>query len=575
VFIPLYLCSDRKHYHEKGKLLPTLWKLAAPTYLRGAFWELIFVASRITLPLSLRELLIIVEQSEPGESIFRQSILYAVTLVAAGVIGAIAQNRSVYLSTKSGITIRAALSSVIYEHALTLSPTGRKGLTTGEVTNLVAVDTQKLYDVCLEGQNAWSCPVLIILVTLLLWKFVGPALVLGVVTLILFVPVVKTIVSTMLRIRKERAKLTDTRVNLLTAMLQGIRVTKLNHYEKMVEESVGSVRNQEMKLLRKELRMWGLVLTTAVSSPLLSFFAAVTCYVLVDEENILHPSDAFSALLLFSILRFPINMTARLVGKAAQAIESLQRVSHFLARETREPGPPESKEWEESKPVLKIENGSFLVDASDPILQENRHSSSDSSISASNDDDDDNNNNNDDDEVVEMPKPPAFALREIALAVEKGQLVAVVGRVGAGKTMLLRALLGEIPATESALVEINGKVSYAPQEPFILNTSLRENILFGSAYDKKRYELSLDACCLRQDVQRLGDAGDLTQIGERGVTLSGGTWLVHAGILRYTLAPYRILITLCEPTALLCFKQDKNKGWYLLVLFTQTLTLRF
>ena len=69
---------------------------------------------------------------------------------------------------------------------------------------------------------------------------------------------------------------------------------------------------------------------------------------------------------------------------------------------------------------------------------------------------------------------------------------------------------------------MNGKVAYVPQTPFILNSTLRENIIFGLPFNRKLYDRVIHACCLRKDIEQLGDAKDLTEIGERGVTLSGG-----------------------------------------------------
>ena len=65
-------------------------------------------------------------------------------------------------------------------------------------------------------------------------------------------------------------------------------------------------------------------------------------------------------------------------------------------------------------------------------------------------------------------------------------------------------------------------MSYVSQTPFIMNATVRDNVLFGLAYDPDWYHQVLDACCLRQDLKQIGAAGDLTEIGERGVTLSGG-----------------------------------------------------
>ena len=480
-----------------------------PLFIPAGFYELIYVTCRISMPLCLRRLLQALEEN-PNSAIIQEGLPFAVLISVASLFGAIAQNRTTFLSTQSGILLRASLTSAIYEHALKLSPTGREGITAGEITNLVAVDTQKLFDVMIEAQNLWSCPVLIIVVSSLLWIIMGPELIIGVVLLILFLPIVQFFVSRMLRLRKERSKLTDVRINILTAMLQGIRVTKLNHYETKVEEHVMSVRNQEMKLLRQELYMWGWVITSAVCSPLLASTVAFSFYALVDEKNIITPSDAFSALLLFAILRFPINMAARLVGKLAQALEGLRRIEQFLNRETRpdmsEKHPNDFKRPEDGT-VVNLKDGSFYIRPDDIGLS--RHASSDSSVGSNN--------------SLEEKKSdePVFNVKNVTLALKREEVIAIVGKVGSGKTTLLRALLGEVPAVPGTELWVADTLSYAPQIPFILNRSLRENILFGSEYDESHYERVLDACCLRDDVRKLGPAGDLTQIGERGVTLSG------------------------------------------------------
>lgn len=480
------------------------------------------MVARVSLPISLRQLLIALQEN-PGQAVVRQGLPYAITLSAAALLAALSQNRNVFLSTKSGIALRAALTSAIYDRALRLTPEGRAGLSAGEVTNLVAVDTQKLYEVMLEGHNIWSCPLIIIVVTVLLWVIMGPELTVGVLFLILCVPLVQFFVAKMLRIRKARSALTDKRVSILSSMLQGIHVTKVNHYESKVEALVGSVRDAEMYLLRKELQMWGWVLAVAVVSPLIATGMSFAFFVLVND-NVITAADAFSALLLFSILRFPINLTARLVGKAAQASEAARRIESFLKRDVR---PDEdAKDFTEaldgSKHVVltlrdgnftvKPDDDAFIVVPSEDILPETMEATEEPL----------------DTEIPDRKSliSSGFTIRNINLQVEESQVIAIIGQVGSGKTLLLRALLGELNSRSTTELDIKGRLSYAAQQPFILNASFRENILFGSDFNEERYERAVDACCLRPDVQRLGPAGDLTEIGERGVTLSGGVYCV-------------------------------------------------
>lgn len=93
--------------------------------------------------------------------------------------------------------------------------------------------------------------------------------------------------------------------------------------------------------------------------------------------------------------------------------------------------------------------------------------------------------------------------------------------VGCGKSTLCSAILNEAVLGEKAHVTLNGRVAYASQTAWILNKTLRENILFDQPYNEERYNAVIDSCCLRPDLDLLED-GDLTEIGERGINLSGG-----------------------------------------------------
>lgn len=105
-------------------------------------------------------------------------------------------------------------------------------------------------------------------------------------------------------------------------------------------------------------------------------------------------------------------------------------------------------------------------------------------------------------------------LHDIDFELHHGRLLCVIGQVGCGKTSLMHAIMGEVDKV-SGSVSVNGKLAYAAQGPFVMNMTLRDNILFGSEYDAEKYRKVLDACALTSDLDQL-PAGDMTQIGERG-----------------------------------------------------------
>ncbi|OMH86347.1 Multidrug resistance-associated protein 1, partial [Zancudomyces culisetae] len=111
-------------------------------------------------------------------------------------------------------------------------------------------------------------------------------------------------------------------------------------------------------------------------------------------------------------------------------------------------------------------------------------------------------------------------LSDINFVCNKGQLVSVVGRVGSGKSSLVSAMLGDMKKL-SGKVTVRGRVAYVPQQPWIINATLRENILFGHKYDEDFYRKVVKTCELEKDIEML-KGGDMAEIGENGINLSGG-----------------------------------------------------
>ncbi|KAJ1672341.1 Canalicular multispecific organic anion transporter 2 [Coemansia sp. RSA 25] len=113
-----------------------------------------------------------------------------------------------------------------------------------------------------------------------------------------------------------------------------------------------------------------------------------------------------------------------------------------------------------------------------------------------------------------------FSLRSTALEIKQGEFVAIVGKVGCGKSSIASALCGEMPLIKGEAC-IFGSIGYVSQKPWIMNATFRENVLLGSEYEEVRYNQIIEACALTEDLQQL-PAGDMSEIGHAGVNLSGG-----------------------------------------------------
>ena len=294
----------------------------------------------------------------------------------------------------------------------------------------------------------------------------------------------------------------------------------MNNYEEKYKQRIEETRKEEHGLLEAELAFWATSLVTTVVSPMFAAAGTFATYVLVNEDNVLTAAQTFTVLLLFIALRFPISYFGRLMGRVAQAMEASRRIEAFMNRPVRDAesdkgtmitgdDTPDACE----AAVLSVENASFRVGAT---LE-------DSSMLK---------------EPGDNERSPAllnstldFEASGVDITLKRGETLALVGPVGSGKSTIINGILGEIPALSGTNISMNGRVSYVSQTPFILNATLRDNILFGLDFDSEWYEKVLDACCLRQDLRQLGAAGDLTEIGERGVTLSGGKWVAEFHII--------------------------------------------
>jgi ABC-type multidrug transport system fused ATPase/permease subunit len=229
-----YLTEQFRRFHHESSstsgsskrskqrhLLYTLWRLAAPTFVPAGCCQLLTVCLQVALPLLVRELLLVLE-NHPGEKVVEDGLPYVLAVFFCIFLNAFGDHRHRHLALQSGIVMRAATASILYEHVLQLTPSGRTGLTSGEVTNLIATDTQKLFEVSQEAHYIWALPLSIVLVTICLILILGPTTLIGIAMLILFVPLVERITTRMFHIRQKRVEETDKRIEIVNAMLQGV-----------------------------------------------------------------------------------------------------------------------------------------------------------------------------------------------------------------------------------------------------------------------------------------------------------------------------------------------------------------
>lgn len=337
----------------------------------------------------------------------------------------------------------------------------------------------------------------------------------------------------------------DGRVDLNSEVLGAMKVVKLQAWEKPFIERIMDLRENELKHLLKYIvaQCASIMLWSAV--PLTVSLSTFAAYVL--SGNDLDVATALTSVALFDILRFPLFMLPQIINRIVEAGVSLDRVKSFLLCEEYKPiGPGDLQEngnvrmttltavYESLKPQLTEDlNGSAknkkeskeLADKDWELsLLKSQLEEAEMKIkhlTAKADKDQQTTQDAlEDQEVVGSLSNNMLCLKRINFQCKPGELVAVIGGVGSGKSSLLNGILGEVRQL-SGKTEVKGKLAFFSQNPFILNATVKANILFSHAndpVDEAKYRRAIECCALKHDLEML-PAGDQTEIGEKGITL--------------------------------------------------------
>jgi ABC-type multidrug transport system fused ATPase/permease subunit len=386
------------------------------------------------------------------------------------------------MSFVTGMRIKGGLSSTIYRKSLRLSNEGRATKTTGDIVNYMAVDAQRLQDLTQFLQQAWSAPFQIIICMVSLYNLVGWSMMAGIVVMLVMMPAQGWVARIMKNLQKDQMKNKDARSRLINEIITNMKSIKLYAWGAAFMNKLNYVRNeQELKNLRRIGATQAFANFTWNTAPFFVSCSTFTVFVLTQDRP-LTTDIIFPALALFNLLTFPLAVLPMVITSIVEASVAIGRLTDFLTAEELQPesviiGPAPQQMGEET---ILIRDGTFSW---------NRHESKE-------------------------------VLKDIDFTAYKGELSCVVGRVGSGKSSFLQSILGDLWKIKGS-AEVRGTVAYASQQTWILNATVKENIVFGYKYDSEFYEKTIKACALLDDFAQLPD-GDETVVGERGISLSGG-----------------------------------------------------
>jgi len=349
--------------------------------------------------------------------------------------------------------------------------------------NLMSNDCDRLFDGCrILMHPFWGMFHVILLSLLLIWQLGALAMV-GVLG-IAVMPICSELVKKMVvKYKRKVLKWTDQRVKLTTEILQGILLVKMYAWETPFVKRLEKLRRKELSNLKNVLIYKMFAVNLPIQWPWVCIYVTVVCYLKVHEEGI-DLATIFVSISIINYLRSPFMFVSKGLYSIGELNVALKRLDTFF----NQPETPNLRAldmYEYSSPIHQ--KGTVQV-------QGNFYRQSDNSTDC---------------------------LTNINIVVQPGELIAVVGQVGSGKSTMFHAILGELYPRRKSFVRIGGQIGYIGQSAWIQNATVRDNIIMNQTYEQKKYRRTIRLCALEPDLKNFPDH-DLTEVGERGITISGG-----------------------------------------------------
>nr|XP_056705401.1 ATP-binding cassette sub-family C member 5 isoform X2 [Euleptes europaea] len=483
----------------------------------------------------------LLEYTQQEESNLQYSLLLVFGLLMTEIVRSWSLALTWALNYRTGVRLRGAILTMAFKKILRLKNIKEKSL--GELINVCSNDGQRMFEAAAVGSLLAGGPIVAILGMIYNVMILGPTGFLGSAVFILFYPAMMFASRFTAYFRRKCVSATDERVQKMNEVLNYIKFIKMYAWVKAFSQNVQKIREEERKILERAGYFQSI--TVGVAPIVVVIASVVTFSVHMSLGYDLTAAQAFTVVTVFNSMTFALKVTPFSVKSLSEASVAVDRFkSLFLMEEVhmvkKKPASPltaiEVKNatlaWETShasvqgspkmtpkmkkdktakgkkgkakaqqregqQAMLAEQKGHLLVDSDDPPSPEEENKP----VHLTN---------------VRLQR----VLYNIDLDIEKGKLVGICGSVGSGKTSLISAILGQMTLLEGS-ISVDGTFAYVAQQAWILNATLRDNILFGKEFDEERYNTVLNDCCLRPDLAILPN-GDLTEIGERGANLSGG-----------------------------------------------------
>ncbi|KAK9468542.1 hypothetical protein V1512DRAFT_259739 [Lipomyces arxii] len=481
----------------------------------GVTWSLVHACFAFLPSIVVRIILQYLE--DPVTTPLSVALLFVGILFVSTFLGAMANGQALWNGRVVCIRIRAIIIGELYAKALKRKAAAhtevkdsepkadgeeaeKEETDVGGVINLMAVDAFKVGEVCAYFHFVIGGVAMLIVAMVLLYKTLGLSALAGAFTMISILPAHWYISHIFGIAQGNLMKATDKRVHKTNEVLNSIKIIKYFAWESRFFDIVSEARRDELNALYRRFLIWAASAIVWYGAPILITLMTFGFYTIVAGHTLTTPV-AFSSLALFNLMRIPLDSLAEVFTNILQSKTSVERIQDFLVESETEKYTQLTKPRADSdSPYLGFEKATFSW-ATEPTNRD-------------------------------------FKLENMDIDFKVGSLNLIVGPTGSGKTSLLMALLGEmkllsghvyLPGVtkfgEEAEIDpesgLSESVAYCAQQAWLLNDTVKNNIIFGNVLDAGRYKVVVEACGLKRDFEIL-EGGDETEVGERGIALSGG-----------------------------------------------------
>ena len=502
----LHLSNKLTMYHDRartGLLLRLLQHFSRTLFIQALYASLYGVLTFVST-LLLRSILRYLE-GESDASI-EQAWLHVILLFIASILSAVIESRAIWIGQKVGLRLRSILMSEIYAKSLkrriTHNATGdqldggktpkRQGRRStpqadiGTIMSLLTTDAYKIADAGANMHQVWgSVPVQIFMAITLLYLTLGISAVAGVAIMVGMVPLNSRIAQRFGAIQMEVLAASDARIQATNEMVRSIRVIKFFAWVPLFEQKINGKRATELRALRGRYVLWSRAATIWYGMPLLITFSSFLVYAIMIGQPLV-PSLTFACLSLFNLLKLPLDEFVGMLARLQDSLVSVKRVESFLEEEEMDKYEQLLQQGSKASLEIGFQYASFSW---------GDHAQEDAASSESS---------------------YRFILRHLNNSFMIGKLNIITGATASGKSSMLLALLGEMTLVEGTVrmpapvnrehlpmdpdTKLINAVAYCAQEAWLINDTIRNNILFGCVYEEDRYRTVMSACGLNVDL---------------------------------------------------------------------------